>query len=255
MTEVLRVASSVRAHSRGGMGVVPRGAPARPIPPPPAHPAPPVAIPRRSLALLVGLAALAAPQPPAGAADAGRVSPLTTFLRKRSRADGGQKLLAPIRISRRRLRDAADALLDAPDSARDGLPPPKAYKRVLATVRAASLECFTPDALDGALALPGSLSPPGRNCALGGVARNVAAALPPSEKALKQAMLDTADSVVRAFNLLDDVLGRAVEGDRRAAATAPEAMERTLDVLASLETLLAAGLSEEFPPQLVVQGE
>ena len=68
-------------------------------------------------------------------------------------------------------------------------------------------------------------------------------------------MLDTADSAVRAFNLLDDVLDRAVEGDRRAAATAPEAMERALDVVASLETLIAAGVADEFEPQLMVQGQ
>jgi hypothetical protein len=234
--------------------------------PPPAPPLPAPArtplgsISRRCLPL-VGLVLLAAPA--AAAADAaggGGVSFLTSFLRSRRRADGGQRLLAPVRISRRRLRDAADALLDAVASpaataSRDGLPPPKAYKRVLATVRAASLECFTPDALDGALALPGSLSPPGRNCALGAAARDVAAALPPRDAPLARAMLDTADSAVRAFNLLDDVLDRAVEGDRRAAATAPEAMERALDVVASLETLIAAGVADEFEPQLVVQGQ
>ena len=32
-------------------------------------------------------------------------------------------------------------------------------------------------------------------------------------------------------------------------------MERALDVVASLETLIAAGVADEFEPQLMVQGQ
>ena len=80
----------------------------------------------------------------------------------------------------------------------------------------------------------------------GNVARNVAAGLPPSERLLSTTMQDEADAALRALSLLDDLLDRATEGDRRAASAATEAMERALDKITALETLIERALFEEF---------
>jgi hypothetical protein len=175
---------------------------------------------------------------------------IASFLRSRQTADGGLRLLTPVRVTRERLVAAADLLLEATAGtlARDGLPPPSAYKAPLAQVRAASLKCFSADALDGGIALPASLTAPGAAsaCVLTAVARNVTAGLPPSETALARATLDEAEAVQRSLALLDDLLDRATEGDRRAAAAAPEAMERALEVSRGFQGLVERALFEEF---------
>lgn len=211
---------------------------------------------RALLAAALALAPLAAR--PARAADPGSLADrastaISSFLRSRQTADGGKRLLTPVQVTRERLLAAADALLaaaDAPASAlaRDGLPMPAAYAKVLSLVRSASLKCFTADALDGALALPASMTGAGggATCVLQAVARNVAAGLPPSERLLATTMQDEADAALRSLSLLDDLLDRATEGDRRAASAATEAMERALDKITALETLIERALFEEF---------
>lgn len=246
-----------------------------------------------------------------------------SFMRNRQRADGGARLLAPIKTARRRLRDAAGMLLAALDGAEpaavaaaaatgsgsggggeqqedheaalsgrlfggdgrrrrrasgttsgdgnplgifgrineraakkrkssfqdeDGLPRPSAFQPILEAVRAGSGECYTFDALDGALPLPQSLvgGSGGANCTLSLVARNAASALPTKEvrgEALRSATLDEADAAIRAVRLLDDMLERAAEGDRAAAAEVAAALERALRSVAALEGLVAACLN------------
>ena len=219
----------------------------------------PPSLNRRALLAAATLAATPLLHPPTSAAAdpsslAGRASTaIAAFLRSRQTADGGKRLLTPIKVTRERLLAAADALLAAADVtpsalARDGLPPPAAYRPVLKQVRSASLACFTADALDGALPLPASLTGAGggSTCVLQAVARNVATGLPQSERALAQTIQDEADAALRSLSLLDDLLDRATEGDRRAAAAATEAMERALDKVSALEGLVERALFEEF---------
>ena len=130
----------------------------------------------------------------------------------------------------------------------DGLPRPSAFKPILEAVRAGSGECYTFDALDGALPLPQSLVGGGgaANCTLSLVARNAASALPTREvrgEALRRATLDEADAAIRSVRLLDDLLERAAEGDRAAAAGVAAALERALRSVAELEALVAACLN------------
>ena len=219
----------------------------------------PPSLPRRALLAAATLAAAPLLHPHAAvAADpssfAGRASTaIAAFLRSRQTADGGKRLLTPIKVTRERLLAAADALLAAADVtptslSRDGLPPPAAYRPILKQVRSASLACFTADALDGALPLPASLTGTGggSTCVLQAVARNVATGLPQSERALAQTIVDEADAALRSLSLLDDLLDRATEGDRRAAAAATEGMERALDKVSALEGLVERALFEEF---------
>lgn len=247
-----------------------------------------------------------------------------SFMRSRQRADGGARLLAPVKTVRRRLRDAAGMLLAALDGAEpaavaavpersgsgsevdpeavlsgrlfggdgrrrrqaapatasgrggekppptgglfgkinratkkssssstfrdDGLPRPAAFRPILEAVRAGSGECYTFDALDGALPLPQSLVGGGgaANCTLSLVARNAASSLPTREvrgEALRRATLDEADAAIRAVRLLDDLLERAAEGDRAAAGGVAAALEGALRSVAALEGLVAACLN------------
>ena len=130
----------------------------------------------------------------------------------------------------------------------DGLPRPSAFKPILEAVRAGSGECYTFDALDGALPLPQSLVGGGgqANCTLSLVARNAASAVPAREvrgEALRRATLDEADAAIRSVRLLDDLLERAAEGDRVAAGEVAAALERALRSVAALEGLVAACLN------------
>jgi len=128
----------------------------------------------------------------------------------------------------------------------DGLPRPLAFKPILEAVRAGSGECYTFDALDGALPLPQSLVGGSANCTLSLVARNAASAVPINEvrgEALREATLDEADATIGAVRLLDDLLERAAEGDRRAAAEVAVALEGALRSVAALEGLVAACLN------------
>jgi hypothetical protein len=297
---------------------------------PPATAAPlPLPLPGRRSSLFALAAALASLLPAgiasssaAAAADAAAVASSTslrsrlssgvkTFLRDRQRADGGARLLSPVRTVRRRLRDAAGMLLAALDGAEpaavaavpgssdvdheaalsgrlfggdgrrqqkaaaadgegkplslfgkinratkksssfvdDGLPRPAAFKPILEAVRAGSGECYTFDALDGALPLPQSLVGGGgaANCTLSLVARNAASAVPKEAgvrgEALRDATLDEADAAIGGVRLLDDLLERAAEGDRAAAAEVAAALERALRSVAALEGLVAACLN------------
>lgn len=230
-----------------------------------------------------------------------------TFMKNRQRADGGARLLNPIRTLRRRLKDAAGMLLAALDGAEpvvvaavptsgsdqdheaalsgrlfggngrkattantekplglfgkinratkkssafqdDGLPRPSAFKPILEAVRAGSGECYTFDALDGALPLPQSLvgGSGAANCTLSLVARNAASAVPSKEvrgEALRKATIDEADATIKAVRDLDDLLESATEGDRAAAPEVAAALERALRSVAALEGLVAACLN------------
>jgi len=219
--------------------------------------------------------------PPAARAAARAVSgALSRFLKSRHAADGGARLLGPVRASGDRLRQAADVLLDAEAAATDasaaaakrglrGAPPPVrkprkgggaatsasassstllppgAYASVLRLVRAASFECFSFDALDGAVALPGSLSAGGGGrCTLQIVAREAVRSLGQDQAALARATADEADALARALQLLDDRLDRASEGDVTAAAGVAEALERGLRTQAVFQGLVERCLFE-----------
>lgn len=231
-------------------------------------------------------AATADPAPPSTAKAAARAvsGALSRFLKSRHAADGGARLLGPVRASGDRLRQAAVALLDAEAGAEaeavatakrglrgapppvrakakkggqagvggaGGAPaaspplPPRAYAAVLRLVRAASFECFSFDALDGAVALPGSLSAGGGGrCTLQIVAREAVRSLGQDQAALGAATADEADALARALQLLDDRLDRAAEGDGAAAAGVAEAMERALRVQTAFQGLIERCLFE-----------
>lgn len=223
---------------------------------------------------VAGAAATTQPTPSSAQAAARAVSgALSRFLKSRHAADGGARLLGPVRASGDRLRQAADALLDAEAAAEQGAaasakrglrgaPPPvrakkkeaaastvllpsRAYADVLRLVRAGSFECFSFDALDGGIALPGSLSAGGgARCTLQIVAREAVRSLGQDQAGLGQATADEADALARALQLLDDRLDRASEGDEGAAAGVAEAMERALRVQTAFQGLIERCLFE-----------
>lgn len=149
---------------------------------------------------------------------------------------------------RRSAGGASSSSSSSSPSATPTPPPPlprRAYADVLRLVRAASFECFTFDALDGAVALPASLAGAGgARCTLQIVAREAVRSLGRDQAALAVATADEADALTRALQLLDERLDRAAEGDGGAAAGVDEALERALRVQAAFQGLIERCLFE-----------
>lgn len=223
-------------------------------PPPLARTAAPAAA---TLAAALVLTTTAAP-----AADA---SPLADFWRSRQSANGGIKLLAPLRTSQMRLEEAsrlfaapagaalaaapasapalvadAAAATDAPTlEAASDAPTPTSddLARALAIVRASSLNCYAYDSA-GADTLEAKASLFQQS--LGGadpctwriIIRNVTTLERPEKRTEGMAM---AEELVRSYQLLDALLGEAADGRPGALDRARAQADQTLRIERDIE--------------------
>ncbi|KAK9820402.1 hypothetical protein WJX72_009982 [[Myrmecia] bisecta] len=195
------------------------------------------------------VAATSLPEPAAKALGKVLKAP-AEFLKSRQRADGGIKLLAPIRSSRMRLQEAEAALrkqnIYEPD--------PEIYKEMLSTIRSASLNCYTFEALDNdsietrASILQRQLKI-GDACTFRLIHKNVTNLLTASQDALKQETTTELDNVIRSFQLLDDVVDRARGGDSEAAERIPDVMQFAIAHTSSFEGCIERCLG--LPPSNV----
>jgi hypothetical protein len=225
---------------------------------PAATPTPPTPLaraPAATPAAAAALAALALATAPPPAADA---SPLADFWRSRQSANGGIKLLAPLRTSQMRLEEASRLFATALPSAAPALvaeasttsapgaiealaatadPTSDDLVRALALVRASSLNCYAYDsAAADSLEAKASLF----QQSLGGadpctwriIVRNVTTLEPPEKRQEGMAMTE---ELVRSYQLLDALLGESADGRPGALDRARAQAEQTLRIERDIE--------------------
>ncbi|KAK9842893.1 hypothetical protein WJX74_004019 [Apatococcus lobatus] len=139
------------------------------------------------------------------------------YLRNKQRADNGLMLLAPIRGSRARLKEADFKLSKV--NVYD--PNPRIFREALGTIRMASMNCYEFEPTDSdtfetkVSALQAQLKL-GDACTFRLIAKNVTNLLPAEERDLRQETNDSLTELLNAFQLLDDMVDRASEGDAHA---------------------------------------
>lgn len=184
--------------------------------------------PSRRAALLSGLAlaGLVLPAPRPGLAQAPEVTagPSKKFVDSvledpelRKKLDNGLMLLAPIRGSRARLKEADFKLSKV--NVYD--PNPKIFREALGTIRMASMNCYdfeptTSDTFETKVSALQAQLKLGDACTFRLIAKNVTNLLPADEGDLRQETNDSLKELLNAFQLLDDMVDRASEGDAHA---------------------------------------
>jgi len=163
-------------------------------------------------------------------------SQLRDFLQSRQKIYA----LAPIYVTQKRLQDALEQLGPAPDNA--------AMQTALKAVRKASLNCYLFEARDAGFEDRASLFQQSNAfadpCTFRLIAKNVTNLLSEREAPLKQAANQSLDALLRSFQLLDDVLERAADGDERAAARVRQMLEQTMACTNDFETSIKQCLGE-----------
>jgi hypothetical protein len=223
---------------------------------------PPPTTPSLALALATTAALAAATCPPA-AADS-----LADFWRSRQAANGGIKLLAPLRSSEMKLEEAmrilaapppaaaADAAAapaaDAPAleaaaadtslAAQSDAPTAEDLSRALAIVRASSLNCYAYDASgtnstieERASLFQQSLGGGADPCTWRIIIRNVTTLEPAEKRAEGLAM---AQELVRSYQLLDALVGEAADGRPGALDRARGQADQTLRIEREIEAFV-----------------
>ncbi|KAL0024482.1 hypothetical protein WJX77_008595 [Trebouxia sp. C0004] len=189
------------------------------------------------------------------------------FLRTRQRANGGEIILAPIRSSRQIL-EAAEASLRELNIYE---PDPAIYNSVLSKVRIASLDCYiregqvasTKEALQVAnaedflqAAENDSLETKATQitqkwikiadpCTFRLIAKNVTSLLPREQRELKVKTYKQLEELIQSFQLLDDIVDMAQQGDGTARERVPGCLQFTLAQITSFENCILTSLGFE----------
>lgn len=169
------------------------------------------------------------------------------FLKTRQRANGGEILLAPIRASRQVL-EAAEASLRELNIYE---PDPAIYRAVLSKVRRASLDCYVHEAADSDTLETKATQATQRwikiadPCTFRLIAKNVTSLLPRDQNDLKVKTYKQLNELIQSFQLLDDIVDMAQEGDGTARERLPGCLQFTLAHITSFESCILTSLGFE----------
>lgn len=169
------------------------------------------------------------------------------FLKTRQRANGGEIILAPIRASRQVL-EAAEASLRELNIYE---PDPAIYNSVLSKVRRASLDCYIREAAEGdtletkATQITQKWIKIADPCTFRLIAKNVTSLLPREQRDLKVKTYKQLEELIQSFQLLDDIVDMAQEGDGTARERVPGCLQFTLAHITSFESCILTSLGFE----------
>lgn len=169
------------------------------------------------------------------------------FLKTRQRANGGEIILAPIRASRQVL-EAAEAALQQLNIYE---PDPAIYTSVLSKVRRASLDCYLREAADNdsietrATQITQKWVKIADPCTFRLIAKNVTSLLPKDQQNLKVKTYKELEQLIQSFQLLDDIVDMAQEGDGTARERVPGCLQFTLAHITAFENCILESLGFE----------
>ncbi|DBA99086.1 hypothetical protein WJX77_008595 [Trebouxia sp. C0004] len=169
------------------------------------------------------------------------------FLRTRQRANGGEIILAPIRSSRQIL-EAAEASLRELNIYE---PDPAIYNSVLSKVRIASLDCYIREAAENdsletkATQITQKWIKIADPCTFRLIAKNVTSLLPREQRELKVKTYKQLEELIQSFQLLDDIVDMAQQGDGTARERVPGCLQFTLAQITSFENCILTSLGFE----------
>ncbi|KAL3132429.1 hypothetical protein ABBQ32_008987 [Trebouxia sp. C0010 RCD-2024] len=169
------------------------------------------------------------------------------FLKTRQRANGGEILLAPIRASRQVL-EAAEASLQELNIYE---PDPAIYAAVLSKVRRASLDCYVHEAADNDTIETRATQATQKwiriadPCTFRLIAKNVTGLLPKEQNDLKIKTYKQLNELIQSFQLLDDIVDMAQEGDGTARERLPGCLQFTMAHITSFENCILTSLGFE----------
>ncbi|CAL5222512.1 g4886 [Coccomyxa viridis] len=168
------------------------------------------------------------------------------FLKARQRSNGGEFLLSPIVVSRKRLEMAMQVL------ERQNVYDPDllVYRTALGMIRSASLNCYIFDAekndtIETRMSLLQRQLGIGNACTFQLIEKNVTSLLPKSKEQLKEDAKTSLNDLLRSYRHLDDVLYRAYGGDIFAAEEAVNSLQYTISSTASFQSIIEACLQVE----------
>ncbi|KAL3156665.1 hypothetical protein ABBQ38_000946 [Trebouxia sp. C0009 RCD-2024] len=195
------------------------------------------------------------------------------FLKTRQRANGGEILLAPIRASRQVLEVSSsvkytnvhhgswtmlDRESDGMQAAEASLqelniyePDPAIYSAILSKVRRASLDCYVHEAADNDTIETRATQATQKwiriadPCTFRLIAKNVTGLLPREQKDLKVKTYKQLNELIQSFQLLDDIVDMAQDGDGTARERLPGCLQFTMAHITSFENCILTSLGFE----------
>eukprot|EP00193_Tetraselmis_chui_P010497 CAMPEP_0177775120 /NCGR_PEP_ID=MMETSP0491_2-20121128/13911_1 /TAXON_ID=63592 /ORGANISM="Tetraselmis chuii, Strain PLY429" /LENGTH=247 /DNA_ID=CAMNT_0019293625 /DNA_START=238 /DNA_END=981 /DNA_ORIENTATION=- len=171
-----------------------------------------------------------------------QASALGDFWRSRQSQNGGAKILAPIRATKKKLQDAREMLGSSPTT--------DDYAAVLRAVRAASLNCYIYEAgEDASWEERASLYQQSLGsvevCTFKLLLKNVA--LNAKDQTLVAEATDACDAVVRSLSLLDMILERGSQMEAISPAEADDAFGTATGALSRFEEAFRGALGWSDP--------